>query len=105
KKGQKLNQYSEETKQRAIQLKLQGKTYREIMKELDIYDPGRIKVWMRKYKELGELGLLDQRGRKEEYVDQNRYVEKLERENAFLKKCLEIWMQEVQHRNMQLLGN
>lgn len=101
KKGQKFNQYSEETKKQAIQMKLQGKTHHEIMKELNIYDKGRLKVWMRKYKKLGEYSFLDQRGRKEEYVDQSRYVEKLERENTVLKKCLEVWMQEVQHKNIQ----
>ncbi|ANS75446.1 hypothetical protein AWM70_13200 [Paenibacillus yonginensis] len=63
KKGQKFKLYSEETKKQAIQMKLQGKTHREIMKELNINDKGRLKVWMRKYKKLGEFSFLDQRGR------------------------------------------
>jgi hypothetical protein len=43
---------------------------------------------MRKYKELGEFGLMDQRGRRQEYIDQERYVQKLKRENNMLKKVL-----------------
>lgn len=105
KKGQKFKHYSDETKKLAIEMKLQGKTHREIIGELNIHDEGRLKVWMRKYKELGEVGLLDQRGRREEYVDQSRYVEKLERENAVLKKCLKIWKQEVYSRSTPPLGN
>lgn len=50
---------------------------------------------MKKYKELGEFGLVDQRGRRKEYIDQNRYVQALEREIKILQKCLEIWMQEM----------
>ena len=54
----------------------------------------------KRYRELGEFGLLDQRGRREEYIDQDRYVQKLKRENEMLKKCLEIWMQEVRRTNI-----
>ncbi|MCP1312425.1 hypothetical protein [Paenibacillus tyrfis] len=54
-----------------------------------------MKKWMRKYRDKGEFGLLDQRGRRERYIDQNRYVQQLKRENEMLKKCLEIWMREV----------
>ncbi|SEJ39808.1 hypothetical protein SAMN04488600_102567 [Paenibacillus polymyxa] len=43
---------------------------------------------------------MNQRGWREEYVDQNRYVQKLKRENDMLKKCLEIWIQEMKHTNM-----
>ncbi|AHD04405.1 hypothetical protein ABNB59_18150 [Paenibacillus larvae] len=49
-----------------------------------------MKKWMRKYREKGEFGLLDQRGRRQEYIDQDRYVNQLKRENEMLKKCLEI---------------
>ncbi|MEX3620737.1 hypothetical protein [Paenibacillus glucanolyticus] len=53
-----------------------------------------MKRWMRKYREQGEFGLLDRRGRRKEYLDQERYVQQLKRENAMLKKCLKIWMRE-----------
>ncbi|MEV2909303.1 hypothetical protein [Paenibacillus larvae] len=49
-----------------------------------------MKKWMRKYREKSEFGLLDQRGRRQEYIDQDRYVNQLKRENEMLKKCLEI---------------
>ncbi|MET3211264.1 UNVERIFIED_CONTAM: DNA-binding transcriptional regulator YhcF (GntR family) [Paenibacillus sp. PvR008] len=54
---------------------------------------------MRKYKELGEFGLMDQRGRRKEYIEQDRYIQKLKRENDMLKKGLEIWIQEMKHTN------
>ena len=59
------------------------------MEKFGIADRHRLKVWMRKYKELGEFGLRDQRGRRKEYIDQDRYVQKLKRENDMLKKTSE----------------
>ncbi|MBE9916298.1 helix-turn-helix domain-containing protein [Paenibacillus donghaensis] len=101
-KGQKYKFYSEELKMEAIRLHVDEKwTYRQITEHLEIQDKDRVKRWMRKYREKGEFGLLDQRGRREEYLDQERYVQQLKRENAMLKKCLEIWMREVRSRNMQ----
>ncbi|MCL9661413.1 transposase [Paenibacillus hunanensis] len=92
-KGQKFKTYSEELKVEAIRLHVEEKwTYRQINDHFGIQDQGRMKRWMRKYREKGELGLLDQRGRRKEYVDQERYVQQLKRENTMLKKCLEIWM-------------
>lgn len=96
KKGQKLKTYSQELKLRAIKMKLEGMTKRQISEELGIEDHDRVKIWMRKYKQLGEYGLLDNRGRREEYKDEDRHLQKLTRENEMLKKCLEIWLQEVQ---------
>ncbi|GKU75946.1 hypothetical protein L3i20_v203430 [Paenibacillus sp. L3-i20] len=51
---------------------------------------------MRKYKQFGEYGLMDNRGRREAYTDEDRHLQKLTRENEMLKKCLKIWIQEVQ---------
>lgn len=105
KKGQKLKTYSEELKKEAIRLHVvEGWTYRKINEHLEILDPGRMKRWMRKYREQGEFGLLDQRGRKEDYVDQDRHVQKLKRENNMLKKCLAIWIQEVKNKNLERLN-
>jgi transposase len=90
-KGQTYKSYSEEVKKEAIRLHLEEKwTYRQITEHFDIHDKDRVKKWMRKYRELGEFGLLDQRGRREEYIDQDRYVKQLKRENDALKKCLKI---------------
>ena len=100
-KGQKFKHYEDTTKVEAIRLHVEeGWSYQKIADHLDINDKNRVKIWMRKYRQLGEYGLLDQRGRREEYIDQDRYVQKLKRDNQMLKKCLEIWMREVQKRNI-----
>jgi transposase len=100
-KGQKFKEYSHETKVEAIRLHVvEGWTYRKIMEKFGITDRHRLKAWMRKYRERGEFGLVDQRGRREEYVDQDRQVERLKRENEMLKKCLEIWMQEMKRKGI-----
>ncbi|KJD43300.1 helix-turn-helix domain-containing protein [Paenibacillus terrae] len=100
-KGKKFNEYTYETKMGAIRLHLEeGWRYRRLMEKFGIADRHRLKQWMRKYKELGEFGLLDQRGRRKEYIDQDRYAQKLKRENDMLKKCLEIWMQEVKRTSL-----
>lgn len=54
---------------------------------------------MLKHRENGEFGLMDQRGRRKEYLDQERYVQKLKRENALLKKCLVIWNLSLSYPN------
>jgi len=101
KKGQKFTTYSYETKLEAIRLHLkEGWTYRRIMEKFNIPDRHRLKVWMRKYRELGEFGLMDGRGKREEYVNQDRQIQRLKRENEMLKKCLEIWMQEMKQSGM-----
>ncbi|WP_091064137.1 helix-turn-helix domain-containing protein [Paenibacillus sp. NFR01] len=95
-KGQKFKTYTEEDKKEAIRLHVEEKwTYRQITEHLGIQDKNRVKKWMRKYREQGEFGLLDQRGRRENYIDQDKYILHLKRENDMLKKCLEIWMQEA----------
>lgn len=104
-KGQRFKSYSEELKLEAIRLHLEEKwTYRQINEHLGIQDKDRMKRWMRKYRQQGEFGLLDQRGRRKEYVDQNRYTKQLQRENEMLKKCLEIWKQEVRNRGIRPFG-
>ncbi|WP_246059921.1 transposase [Paenibacillus lautus] len=103
-KGQKYKTYSEEIKKEAVRLHvIEEWTYRKINEHLGINDPQRMKKWMRKFREQGEFGLVDQRGRREAYIDQDRYVQKLKRENEMLKKCLEIWMQEVKNRSIKSL--
>ena len=63
----------------------EGWTYRQITNHLGIADVCRVKVWMRKFRKLDEFGLLDQRGRQEEYIDENRHIQSLKRENEMLK--------------------
>ncbi|WP_336765610.1 transposase [Paenibacillus sp. USHLN196] len=101
-KGQKYKTYSEKIKKEAIRLHtVEGWTYRKINEHLGIHDPGRMKRWMRKHREQGEFALMDQRGRRKEYLDQERYVQKLKRENALLKKCLVIWKEEANKRDFR----
>lgn len=101
-KGQKFKSYPEELKVEAIRLHLEEKwTYRQINEHLGIHDQARMKRWMKKYREMGEFGLLDQRGRPKDYIDQDRYVQQLQRENEMLKKCLKIWKREVQFKSMR----
>lgn len=96
-KGQQFKTYSLELKKEAIRLHVEEKwTYRQITDHFQIQDGDRVKKWMRKYREKGEFGLLDRRGRRTEYIDQNRQVEALKRENELLKKCLQIWREEEQ---------
>jgi len=101
-KGQKFKTYSEKLKAEAIRLHVEEKwTYRQINEHFGIHDKQRMKKWMRKYREKGEFGLLDQRGRRQQYIDQDRYLNQLKRENEMLKKCLEIWVQEVRLKSIE----
>jgi len=95
-KGQTYKTYTEETKREAVRLHVEEKwTYRQITEHLQIQDRDRVKRWMRKYRQLGEFGLLDQRGRRIDYIDKDREYLQIKRENEMLKKCLEIWKREV----------
>ncbi|WP_458123271.1 helix-turn-helix domain-containing protein [Paenibacillus sp. Z3-2] len=74
-KGQKFKQYSFEIKMEAIHLHLvEGWTYHRIMEKFGMTDRHLLKAWMKKYKESGEFGLIDHRGRRETYVDQDRQM-------------------------------
>ncbi|MFB4328028.1 helix-turn-helix domain-containing protein [Paenibacillus sp. CR_12] len=65
-KGQKYKTYSEKLKKEAVRLHvIEGWTYWKINEHLGISDSQRMKKWMRKYREQGEFGLIDQRGRRE----------------------------------------
>ncbi|MNQ70747.1 hypothetical protein D3C85_853920 [compost metagenome] len=105
KKGQKFETYSEELKKKAIEMRLMGMTKAKVAEELGIKDINRLKVWMRKYKQEGEFGLVDHRGRRKNYVDQDRYMRRLEMENAVLKKWLEITKGEVYRRSIESYKN
>jgi transposase len=100
KKGQRYVTYSFELKKKAIEMRLQGMTKQKVAEELGIADIGRLKVWMRRYNQMGEFGLVDHRGKPEQYIDGNRYVRRLEMENAVLKKWLAITKAEVYQRSI-----
>ncbi|MFC5405805.1 hypothetical protein ACFPOF_23930 [Cohnella soli] len=82
KKGQKLVTYSFETKKKAIEMRLQGMTKLKVAEALGIEDIGRLKIWMRRFKQMGDFGHMDHRGKRREYTDGERYVKRLEMENA-----------------------
>lgn len=87
KKGQKFRNYPYELKIEAIRLHIEeGWTYRRIMEHLGIPDRHRLKIWMKKYKQLGEFGLMDQRGRREEYIDQDQICSKAQTRELYAKK-------------------
>ncbi|OWR29401.1 helix-turn-helix domain-containing protein [Saccharibacillus sp. O23] len=74
-KGQTFCKYSYETKLRAVQMRMDGMTKKQVAKELGIYDLNRLKIWMRKYKAEGELGLIDHRGRREDDFLESDFAE------------------------------
>jgi transposase-like protein len=94
KKGQKFKTYSFELKKKAVEMRLQGIPKAKVAEELGIQDVGRLKVWMRKFREEGDFGLMERRGRRQEYKDQDRLVRRLKLENDVLKKWLEILARE-----------
>jgi transposase len=102
KKGQKFQTYRFELKKKAIEMRLRGITKQKVAEELGIADIGRLNVWMRQYREQGDFGLMDHGGRPEEYVDQDRYIKRLELENDVLNKWLEITKKEVYRSNTGL---
>gem|GEM_PF-1445469 len=100
KKEQKYQTYSFETKKRAIELRLQGMTKQKVAEVLGIADVGRLKVWMRRFNQMGDFGLTDTRGKRKDYTNENSYVRRLEMENAVLKKWLAITKAEVYQRSV-----
>ncbi|MCQ4086222.1 helix-turn-helix domain-containing protein [Saccharibacillus sp. JS10] len=74
-KGQTFCKYSYETKLKAVQMRMDGMTKKQVAKELGIYDLNRLKIWMRKYKAQGELGLIDHRGRREDSLMESDFAE------------------------------
>ncbi|MBD1383636.1 helix-turn-helix domain-containing protein [Metabacillus arenae] len=94
KKGQKLQNYSFEIKAEAIRLKESGFSAQQVADKLNIPSRDTVKTWWWKYQKEGQAFYLDNRGRRKEYTDQERYIRKLEMENAVLKKFQEILMKE-----------
>ncbi|ODG93517.1 MULTISPECIES: helix-turn-helix domain-containing protein [Bacillaceae] len=94
KKGQKFQKYSMEIKAEAIRLKEEGYSYKQIADRLNIVSSDTVTTWWMKYQRDGHAFHLDNRGRKKDYSDQERYIKKLELENAILKKFQEILIKE-----------
>ncbi|MFC0474607.1 helix-turn-helix domain-containing protein [Robertmurraya beringensis] len=94
-KGQQYQTYSFDLKMEAMKMKQNGYTNTQITEKLQIKDKDRVKFWWRKFRKDGETAFIDQRGRRNEYKDQDLYIKKLEMENDILKKYLEILNEEV----------
>ena len=88
KKG--MKQYPRELKLEAIRLFYEeGKTRAEITKALEIRDPDRVKIWLRKYRREGEAAFDKKRrgpGRRPKKENTVTYIARLEMENELLKK-------------------
>jgi len=88
KKG--MKQYPPATKLEAVRMyQEQGKSYKEITKNLHIADPERVRKWMKEYRRNGETAFgrgpqLKRKGRPPK--DQDAYIAQLEMENDLLKK-------------------
>lgn len=102
-KGQKLKTFSFELKKKAIEMRLEGMGKKKVAEALGIIDVDRLKIWMRRYKQMGDFGLMESRRKKQQYVDQERYIKRLEMENAVLKKWLEITKMEVYRKSIASL--
>ena len=95
KKGQTFQKYTLEIKSEAIRLREQGYSSQQVADRLNIISKDTVKTWWRKYQRDGHAFHLDNRGRKKEYTDQERYIKILELENAVLKKFQEILIKEA----------
>jgi transposase len=97
KKGQKFKHYPESLKIEAIRLHVEeGWVYSRIAKHLDIQDKDRVKIWMRKYRKVGQTAFEDRRGNPQRVEnEQEREIRRLQLEVDVLKKWLQILNQEV----------
>jgi transposase-like protein len=76
-----------EIKQEAVRLVLEEHMpYAAVADKLNIRKPGRIKAWVRMYREEGELSFHKPIGRPVKTESEEREVERLRMENALLKK-------------------
>ena len=79
--------YRVEIKQEAVRLVLEEHlTYAEVATQLAIRKAARIKVWVRMYRQEGELSFHKPIGRPPKALAEQRELERLSMENALLKK-------------------
>jgi transposase-like protein len=83
-----MTHYSLETKLQAVHLhEEEGLTYAEVAAHLGLRKAGRIKIWVRQYRQEGEAGLTKKgSGRPPKGYSEEKRMAQLERENALLKK-------------------
>jgi transposase-like protein len=79
--------YTVETKQEAIRLVLEEHlTYAEVARRLEIRKSEQIEVWVREYRQSGEVSLLKRSGRPLKVESEQCELERLRMEVALLKK-------------------
>jgi len=79
--------YRVEVKQEAVRLVLEEQlTYAAVADKLNIRKSDRIKVWVRMYRQEGELSFHKPIGRPVKTESEEREVERLRMENALLKR-------------------
>jgi transposase-like protein len=79
--------YKVEIKQEAVRLVLEeNQTYSAVAAKLEIRKAERIEVWVRMYRQEGELSFHKPIGRPLKSQSQERELERLRMENALLKK-------------------
>lgn len=84
-KGMKL--YPVEVKLEAVRLFLEeGKTRAEITEKLGLRSEERVKIWVRRYRREGELAFTRPKGRPRKVQNEATRLQRLEMENALLKK-------------------
>lgn len=85
--------YPYEVKMKAIEMRLAGKSIKEVMTELNIRNKTQVKTWMAWYRK-GEIHRLSQPvGKQYTYGKGPEYeteVKRLEEENRFLKQQIEV---------------
>jgi transposase-like protein len=82
-----MKHYKVETKQEAVRLVLEEHmTYAAVGTRLEIRKAKRIEVWVRKYREEGEISFHKPIGRPLKSQAEGRELERLRMENALLKK-------------------
>jgi transposase len=86
KKG--MKHYPAETKLEAVRLFYEeGKTHAQITTELELYDPGRVKIWLKQYRREGGQVFTKPIGRRRKQAEsESAELERLRMENALLKK-------------------
>jgi transposase len=103
KKG--MKHYPVETKLEAVRLYYEeGLAQSEITKRLAIRDPGRVKKWLRQYRQDGAAAIRKKSrgpGKRPKREDKDAYIARLEMENALLKKFnTELRKKEIAKRNI-----
>ncbi len=82
-----MTHYSKETKQEAVRLHLEeGMLCEEVARRLGLRQADRIYAWCRAYQAVGEAAFLKYSGRPRKEEAEERKLERLEMENALLKK-------------------